>query len=304
MKLIYGKEEFLVEEKFKDLLKDQNGDVSYFDETSTLDEIIFDVSAISLFAEKKTLVLRNCSAFTKAEEAKKLLRFVLRSQEDTHFIFIYTLKNTLPVNALFKYLRSNIEVFKYSEISERDIVRKIREVVREKGGRISNGASIKLAAKLPADLRIIFSEIDKLLYQDTTITEEMVEISASKYEKEEYFAFTNALIEKDVKAIIATYNQKKAKEEPVWIISQISTTLSLAVLVNSYRKQGMTNNEIATVTKVHVFRIKKAFELLEKTSVDRLEDLIISLSELDRKIKTGQIDPIHGLDSFILNYVY
>lgn len=174
----------------------------------------------------------------------------------------------------------------------------------QKQGTISNSAAIKLTNKLPDDLRLIVTEIDKLLLVNLKITDELVEESIDSYAKDDFFALSNALTSGDVWEVLYTYKErKKNNEEATQIIGQITSLYSLALQVYSLQQTGLSLQNAADHLNVHIFRVKKASELAGRSSVAKLKKLLLKLALLDAEIKQGKIDPDFGLDKFILDVV-
>ncbi len=136
------------------------------------------------------------------------------------------------------------------------------------------------------------------------ITKEMVEISIGEYQLDSGFELSNAIASFDKHGIVLAYNKLlKAKTEATIIISQIASVLNLAILVSAYKEQNIPNQRIADETKIHIFRIKKANDILNYDSVDRIKKTVVDLANLDKNIKSGLVDKDKALDLFILNLI-
>lgn len=304
MKFIYGEEDYLINLEIKKITTSFNGLITTYDEVDDIDTIIMDMSTISMFGDKKMIIIKNHSLLSKAPVAEMFLKEMTNSlDENIELIFVLE-KNTFLKNKLTTYLKSNADVLKFDKIDSKTIVKTIKDIVTQRGGSISNSAAIKLAAKVPENLRIIIQEIKKLLTESNEITDKMVDVSIGDYINEDYFALTNAIVANDKSEIIRSYQEKvKNGEQNTLIIGQIASVLNLAALVGNMRSRGLSNQDISSELKIHAFRIKKANELILATSLKRIEELIQELAILDADIKTGKIDESHGMNSFILDLI-
>ena len=263
-----------------------------------------ELTTIPMFEDVKVVVMRDIVAFSKEAEAKKIVDILKNIDKTTKVIFVNNNTKPKATNSLIKFLMSNATTNKFDRLKNAKVYETIRLIVESKGGTITNKAAIAFANKVPNDLRIINNEIDKLLLGVENITIEVIEKSISTYVSEDYFALANAIIEKDAYAIATAYKDRMfAGDEPLLLIGQIASTLLLANKVNNYKQTGMTTREISDVTRIHIFRVKKANELLMKTNPIVLKELINDLAKLDIDIKTGIIDSKVGLDKFILNFM-
>ena len=304
MKFIYGEEQYLIQRELKTYSKTQEVEPLVFDEEDKTENIISEISTISMFQSKKYIVLKNIVALSKNPEAKELVR-ALKTIDDTISIVVISESSKLTkTNDLIKFLLSNATVTQIKKISDNKVVDTIRDIVKSKGGEISNGTILLLSRKLPNNLRIIITEIDKLLLESNVITSEMVEISIGKYLIDDNYALSNAMVALDKHAIILAYNKLLNKgEEPTKIIGQMASTLNLAVLVSAYMEQGKTAQQTADQSKIHIFRIKKAIDMINQGSIKNIKHIVVRLAELDKNIKSGKIDKDLGLDRFILELI-
>ncbi|NQZ29541.1 MAG: DNA polymerase III subunit delta [Mycoplasmatales bacterium] len=304
MYFIYGEENFLINNEEKRIIAKIGIEPVIFDETSITSEILMELTTIPMFEDVKVVVMRDIVAFSKEAEAKKIVDILKNIDKTTKVIFVNNNTKPKATNSLIKFLMSNATTNKFDRLKNAKVYETIRLIVESKGGTITNKAAIAFANKVPNDLRIINNEIDKLLLGVENITIEVIEKSISTYVSEDYFALANAIIEKDAYAIATAYKDRMfAGDEPLLLIGQIASTLLLANKVNNYKQTGMTTREISDVTRIHIFRVKKANELLMKTNPIVLKELINDLAKLDIDIKTGIIDSKVGLDKFILNFM-
>ncbi|TCG11002.1 DNA polymerase III subunit delta [Mycoplasma todarodis] len=304
MYFIYGEESFLINNEEKRIIAKFGIEPVVFDETSNVQELIMELATIPMFEDAKVLVMRDIPAFSKEAEAKKLVEVLKHIDKTTKVIFVNNNAKPKATNTLIKFLMSNATTNKFDKLKNSKVYETIKLIVSSKGGSITNKAAIAFANKVPNDLRVINNEIDKLLLEAKEITIEKIEKSISTYVSEDYFALANAIIEKDAFAIASAYKERTfAGDDPLLLIGQIASTLLLANKVNNYKQTGMTTREISDVTRIHIFRIKKANELLMKTNPIILKQLINDLAKLDIDIKTGVIDSKVGLDKFILNFM-
>ncbi len=304
MRFLYGKEWFLIDQEVKKLVGELKKEVILYSDGEPLDDILLDASTASMFSEGKILVVKNHPALTKKDKSTENFIEAVKNNKDVVIIFTLETDKLDRQNTLVKYLLTFGNAKEFKLLDKSNIVYTIKQLVKEKGGQIDNLAAIKLSNKLPNDLRIIVTEVEKLLLEDEYITSKMIDTSIGEYIKDDYFALSNALTSRDAHGIISAYNAKKlAGEDVTKMISQISSSLSLALKVYAYRKQGLTNSAIADKTNIHIYRIKKAGEILSSTNTFNIKELITSLAHLEGNIKTGKVDPNNGIEVFLLKLI-
>lgn len=301
MKFIYGPETYRLNELAKKYIAHFTSDIIEFDSSKSLDAILEEIFTMPMFTDEKLIIIKNHSCFTDKKSGAELVNVLKQKYLGVEFLFIFettTLDNKQP---LVHYLLNHATIEEVKKLNDKTMVNTIKELVIDKGGTITNVAAIKLSIKLPPNLWIIVNEIDKLLLNNPHIDETIVEKATSDYTKDNFFALSNAILARDCHSIVrAYYDRKQLGDDEIFIIAQIASVLEVAILVNSHRKQGLTNSEISSATKIHIFRVKKGYELIDLVGEVKVKSLLQDLALLDYKIKMGKIDKSIGLDQFVL----
>lgn len=302
MKLIYGKEDYLINQELKNSTNNTSKTIITFDEGDDFFQILDELKTISMFGDK-LIIIKNHALFSDSKLGNKFLE-AFHQNNDVELIFVINEAKLSQTNPLIKYCLAHADLKECKEIEQKHLIDFIKNYVKQKNGSIGQQSLIQLGTKLPLNLSIVANEIDKLLLESEMITEKMVERSISQYYKEDYFALSNALIENDVYTILKSYKERVENgDAPLMILGQIASTLSLTLLVNKMKMQGLTSQEIADKLKVHIFRIKKSLDMVHNVSDQKIEQLIKDLSQLDVDIKKGKIDENIGMDYFIFKLV-
>lgn len=301
MQFIFGIETYWVRELASKLVQNFEGEVINFDQSALLGTIFEEILTLSMFDKKKLIVIRNHALFSEEQMAKQFIYILKQAPHDVDFLFIWESETLDQKNTLINFLLNNAKIHEIKSLNEKNVIQVIQDLVKKRGGTITNTAAINLSIKLPLNLWIIVNEIDKLLVNNLNIGDETVEESTNDYAKDNYFALSNAILSRDYHSIIRAYQERiNLGDEATFIINQIAKVLEVAITVNAYYKQGLTNQEIAKVTKLHIFRVKKGYELVELVGQEKVKNLLQDLATLDFKIKLGKLDKQIGLEQFIL----
>ena len=180
MKFIYGKEGYLINQEVNKLIKEYNIEPIVYCDDDSLEDIILDISTVSMFCSQKLLHIKNHQSLFKDMEVERFIN-ILDSLKDVKIIFSFEVDKIDKKNKLIKFLLQKAECKEFKAINSKNIINIIKKIIVLKKGTISNKAAISLANKLPPDLRIIVLEIEKLLYENTQITQEMIETSIGEY---------------------------------------------------------------------------------------------------------------------------
>ena len=307
MYFIYGEELFLIDKQIKKILKKNNDAKSiFYDANSTIYEAINEINTFSIFDDKKVIIFKDFYLLSKstATHDQEMINSIKNKNENIILIFSFSEVKPKSPTPLFKYLLKETQAIEVKKYTQLQLAGVIREIITSKGGSIANIDSILLSTKLPNDLNIIIREIDKLLLEDKQITKEMIYTSISKYNSNNIFEFINSFQDNDVVGLFRSYKERIENGEVIInLISQLSNALILCSTIQSYKSLRKRVEEISEEMKIHIFRVKKADELLRNLGFKRIKILIEMLSELDYKIKSGEINEVIGFEKLLLEII-
>jgi len=307
--LLYGDELFLIKENIKKIIKstDDINIVKYDLESTNLKNILEDADSISMFDDKKVIIVENS------------------------FIFIRTTKKTIeqPTELLEQYLNNinpdTILIF-ITNSQKLDSVKKIVKLIKEKGKVIecNKPSNINLAVKnmfedyiitddliqlfinrVGNNLDIISQEVEKLkVYkiEDKKIIKEDILNLTTKSIDTDIFSFIDNIIKKNKKEALDTYYELlKLGEEPIKIIIMLANKFRLMYQACILRSKGNKTYDIASILGVHEYPVKLALETASIYDLNVILDFIKKLAKLDEDIKIGNVDAKLALELFIIN---
>lgn len=157
--------------------------------------------------------------------------------------------------------------------------------------------------RLYPDLDRAIQELDKLALYGEPLTEVQLKAWIPITLESNVFELSNALLEGKMADAMRMYQDLIVQRvEPVTLLSLFARQLVLMRRVYGLLDQGMQGSAIASALNVHEYRIKLMAQYKKTIPSSRLETAILSLAELDYQIKTGQIDRVHGMELWLLNF--
>lgn len=309
--LIYGNENYLINEKMSELIKeiDTENIVKYNMETDSLDDALLDVQTVSMFDEKKIVICDNCKFLTREvkknieQNTDELLKYIENPFNDVYLFLIVRNEKLDSVKKIVKNLQKKSTVIELNKIENYNLNNYVLNYIKEKGYNISSSSISLLIEKASFNLSNILNEVDKLLIyknEDKNITKDDIENVITNNIENDIFKLTNMITENKKDNIIKIYKDLvRSKEDPIKILITISNQLRLILQVKLMLKSGYTDNEMISILKEHPYRIKiaKNCSLTEKKLKQKLEEL----SKLDYDIVTGKVEKEFGLEMFLLN---
>jgi len=305
--VLYGTQDFLIKKEKEKILSSYNLEkinVSIYDlENDSLVDIINDASTMSLFAEKKAIIITNSYIFTGSTAKHKIEQNIALLEEylnniniNTILIFIVNNEKLDSRKKIVTQIKKVAKVLEFNQVDTRKIV---SELLKEYQINIDY-----LIDRVGDNLMLLVSEIEKIkLYKDNEkiISKEDIDLLINKNIEIDLFKLIDAIINNDKETSISIYNEMlKINEEPIAIIVTLANQIRIIYQVLELNKLGHTEHDIATILNIHPYRVKKAFEKKRLFDSETLLKYLYELGELDLKIKSGLIDKEIGLELFIL----
>jgi len=307
--IIYGKNDFLVENKLKELINQTEVDeinTNRYDllETSS-EDVIEDLRTISFFSDKKIIIIDNFDDLLSKNQSiiADWIDYLKKPNPDV-FLFII-LKDLISEDILIgKTLLQYGYLVEVKDMTNEMFPSYITNYLKEKKFDIEKKACEELLVRTEYNLNLIMQELEKLMlykYDDKKIDLNAVQTLVSKNLEENIYELTNSILSNNNNKTIEIYYDLLAKsEDPLRIMNNVATKIRQLIHTKILLEKRYNQDEI----KDH-FNIKSgaAYYLIKDAnavSFELLESILDKLSKLDFDIKTGKIDKKIGLELFIL----
>lgn len=118
------------------------------------------------------------------------------------------------------------------------------------------------------------------------------------------FALLDAIVSGNREQAISLLRQEERDDDAVFkLLGLFAWQVRQALQVRDEYERGMTSpDSIAAAIGAKPFSVQKLMPLIPNLSIERLKRSLASLSDLDRKMKTGQIRPGVALDLFVWKF--
>lgn len=282
----------------------------------TIYDVIDDASYFGLFSSKRAIIVKDAKyfggKFNYEEETEALVKFFKNMDEDIIMIFIVEQLN-IKKQATSALTANGGEIIDKSKVAPEVIDELINEYTKDNDITLEPNAYKLLKENCLNNVDLIIQEIDKLSLLSNIITKQIVESSGSIYieykanndednKDQAAFDFSNAVVAKKFSESLETLEKLLLKGvEMPQLIGLLASSFTTMYMVKSALQDKLTDEEIA---KLYGFSNPKRVYVLKNNAkiytLDELKGIIISLSELDIKIKTGY-NPIYGIKEFLLN---
>ena len=300
--VVYGKEEYLVDQKVKELTKNP---ITYDLEFDNLKDILFDASMISLLDDKKYIVVNNPYFLSMTKEGEPnidtsvLEDYLNNINPNTVIVFKYYREKLMETKKITKLLKNKGIFYEFNKVNNLDIIKD-----KFDGYKIDKESINILIDRVGDNTAVLINEIEKLKtykYDTKEITKEDV-LEVNKYEEIDFFKFIDHIINKEKDLALNEYfSLLNQKEEPIKILIVIASKIRLMYQVKVLSEKGFTVNDIANKLETKSYPVQLAGIAAKKYSKDKLLNTLINIGELDENIKTGKVVPVNALELFIIN---
>ena len=301
--LIYGDEEFLIQNEVSNIISKSKVDelnISRYNlDCDSISSVIDDACTVSLFSDRKCIVVSNFDSFYKLDGKVCDLFHDFISNISSDVILI------LIASKLDERKKITKELKKISDVKEFTKNKNISNTVRKMFDDYKiDYSTVNLFIKIVGNnLMILNQEAIKLMtYKtDKVITREDVISLASSSDDTDIFDLVNAVVSKDKDRAMSIYSSLiKANEEPIKIIVTLANQFRLIYQSKELYKKGNSEDSISKILGVHPYRVKLALEKGKNYSSKVLLKYLLKLADIDSSIKNGLIDKYLALELFIL----
>lgn len=308
--LLYGTENYLIKKEIDKILNANSIEkinVSEYNlEIDNFKDIIEDANTISLFADKKAIIVNNSYLFTgksiKNENDPELfLDYFKNVNPDSIIIFIVDSEKLDERKKIVKEIKKIGTVKDFNKKNDlTDILKNMFE-----GYNISIQDIRFMIDRCGNNLDILSQEVNKIkIYkdEDKNITKEDIINLTSKNIDIDIFGFVDTIVNKNKNKALEIYKEMLINgEEPIKILVILANQFRIIYQAKELYKQGYSGNDIATMIGIHPYRIKLALKNAINYNSDTLLDYLEKLADLDYDIKIGNIESSLGLEMFILS---
>jgi DNA polymerase-3 subunit delta len=206
-------------------------------------------------------------------------------------------------NPLLRALSAVTQVKSFPLLKEAGLRQWIGQRVTEAGGSISPQAVDLLVRFVGNDLWIMANEIDKLILYvgGRRIEGGDIGVVVSYAQEANVFNMVDAILEFRTGVAEGLLQQLlKQGAAPAYLLVMLSRQVQMMYRVKGLRSQRKSRSEIQNKMRVTSdFVLRKAWELADKYSLARLEEVYHKLLEADLSIKTGRYDSELALNILI-----
>lgn len=274
------------------------------------------VSTRPFLAKKRLVIVEDLISKSKGQKLQNEVLEILDKKNLEEIILVFwegdlgeakgKKTESLKTKNLLNRLKKEKFAQEFKLLSDHRLKEFIQEEVKSKNGQIDSSATDLLIILAENDTWRINSEIDKLLAfsKDQKITRENVKALVQNKIDDDIFKLTDALGQKNKGlALKLISDQLKKGTSAVELLSKVTWQFKNLLLLKSFVEEngpGYPDTRAGYQLGLHPFVIKKTMAQLPKHDLAILKNQYASLLEIDRKLKTSQLNPEVLFDLFVV----
>lgn len=275
---------------------------SYDMDTVPLAVALDDAMAAPFFGERRVVCIDNPQFLTGETKKQKvehdidsLQKYLESPMPSTVLVFFAPYDKLDARKKVTKQLKKVATMVEINQFSERDVRQFVTDQLKQDGYTMEAAALNDLIQRTDADLTLIMSELPKLeLYTlpEKTITQAAVSGLVTQTLTQNVFDLVNRVLAKNTAGAVTLYRELlQAKEEPLKINAILQGQFRLLIQTKVLAKQGYSQGKLASILKVHPYRIKLALQTHRRFQLTDLNRAYLGLFRVEKQMKSTTMDP-------------
>ena len=271
----------------------ENYDLQQLDQ----DKLQRSLTAVSLFADNRLVILKNISQSPELSE-----RFlVLAPRVPAEFTVLLIEDKIDKRTTFYKTLKKEYEILEHGEVSEGELLRWITKEVEELGGVINSNDARTLLGYVGSDQIRLKNEIEKLVAFKPTISKASIDELVERRAEDTVFQLLDAgLSGRTKQALVILDNLERSHEDPFATANMLIWQTHIVAIAHS--ASGKSESEVAKDTKINPYVLQKARSVASRLSTERLRNIIKHVAQMDVLLKTTSNSPWRLIEHAILSF--
>lgn len=306
--LYYGDEEYLLRQEVKRLresvINPQMGSLGHkVLENPSIGEVLEAVGAVCFNLGGKTLIeiqdfayLGKAASGTDEKQLAELMDLLENHDEGKHILFVSgkinrSIKFPKWITSHKKLGLDLKECKTLAFYKTDDAIQRVLMEAKRQGIQIEPKAAALLVEHQGVNLLPLMTEVEKLsIYAaGRTITVKDVE-TLSNHNENTFHMLADWLHGRNRAEIFHTLDELLLRQHPVQLFGLTQTWLGNLFQLRYWQQKGMSETQMAELTKKHPFKIKMDLQEFGRVPFSRLETLRGKLLEMEYKSKTGELN--------------
>lgn len=300
--IISGTISYFINKEIKNIIKD-NKYISYDLACLSLDDLLNEASFVSMFGDKKYIVVKNAPYFfaskkeketkVREEEINKLLRYLNNENKDTTIIFVLNNKPDTR-KKITKLIIDNNNYISIPDMRKTEMKEELKKYIYENKYKIDDKSLWYILDSTLNNFDMCINELNKIMiYYNTEcfIKYEDVLKLCPKLISDNSFILVDSIMERklydSIKNIIIL---RTYKIDPIIIFMSLVSEIRKTLYLDLYKGACLGYSDILKEMDIRDFQYKKYDNYLRIYNRKELEKLLVELSKYDVSLKSENVN--------------
>ena len=270
-----------------------------FDLEETPIEVVIEEADTLPFLEDHKLIIASNASFLSGQDKKRnevehnltiLEEWLANPSPTATVVFIAPYEKLDGRKRITKKMREMTTVIEAMRLEGNDLLTWVQHEAKANGANITSQTAQTLVSTAGDNLLSLSTEIGKMatyLGGEGDITADVIEELVARTPEMDVFRLTDAYIAGNISRTVSIYHDLlRNGEEPIMLTSLIAGQIRLMIHVQSLRRKGYQQHQIAKTLHVHPYRVKLMLENRAIPQESRLLLILGKLADIDYKLKT------------------
>ncbi|MGN1399003.1 MAG: DNA polymerase III subunit delta [Erysipelotrichaceae bacterium] len=314
--LLVGNETYQLNQRKNQLIeqygtKDDQMNICYYDDQadSEINDLIIQCQTCPFLADYRIVIYEDPSFFydSKAldfKQQQQLIDYLNHPAAYTVLIIILT-KAFNSNSVIYKKISKFFTVEKFQKPDQKEFLQMVKNDISANKIDITSDGLDLLLSRLDNDVLKYKNELAKLLAYQNTLDYQAIDNLISQPLESDIFKLTKAINDKDLATSLKVYRDllSNSKNDVLAIIGLLASQYRLMVQVKTLAQLGYDNGQIAGKLQMSTGSVYYKLKDSSDLSLKNLLNKLYQLAELDEAVKSGAVEPVSGLELFIIRNI-
>ena len=311
---LYGPDTYRLRQKLNEIVEHykkihQSGlNFKIFDlEEESFQDFQNEIKSVSMFAEKKLIVLRGALSNKDFKEnfLKNSKKFIVSKN-----VILFYEEGEVPKDEFVSFLKKRGESQEFQLLDKIRLKNWVKKELENYKAKIENRALDKLIDFVGNNLWQMSNEIRKLVSYKLEshargagtceILSRDIEILVKPKIEPEIFKTIDAIASKNKKQAVGLIHKHLEKgDSPLYLLTMINFQFRNLLIIKDLIKKGRPFYTFQKLTGLHPYIVKKSYPQAQKFTIEELKKIYQKIFQADLDIKTGRVGPETALDLLI-----
>jgi len=270
-----------------------------FDLLETAVEEVIEEADTLPFLEDHKLIIANNAFFLSGQDKKRnevehnlgtLESWLDNPSPTATVVFIAPFEKLDGRKRISKKMKELATVVEATRLEGKDLFVWVQNEVKSNGSFITPETAQFLVGVAGDNLLKLSSEIEKMstyLGSEGEITSDIIEMHVQRTPEMDVFRLTDSYVMGNTaKTVLIYHDLLRNGEEPIMLTSLVAGHIRLMIHVQTLKRKGYQQHQIAKTLQVHPYRVKLMMENRNIPSQSRLLLILNKLADIDYKLKS------------------